>query len=104
VLFLCYFVAADADCVALLCAQGALRQKPRAQHFGPFLQHFMPRLQALAVDQLVNVLAAMAHLQLTTTDTQVVGAPGWDTLLFCLSEHVGIGVVVQGVVVGCVHS
>jgi hypothetical protein len=71
--------------VALLCAQGALKQKPRAQHFGPFLQQFMPRLQALSRDQLVEVLAAMAQLQLTTTDTQVGGTScvthfGWSVL------------------------
>lgn len=57
--------------MALLCAQGALGQKPRPQHFGPFLQHCMPRVQALSREQLVEVLASMAQLQLTTTDTQV---------------------------------
>lgn len=62
---------ADADCVALLCAMGALHQKPRAQHFGPFLQHFMPQLQHCSREQLVQVLAAMAQLQLSNTDTQV---------------------------------
>lgn len=65
---------ADTDCVALLCAMGALQQKPRAQHFGPFLQHFMPRLQQLSREQLVAVLEALAVLQLSTTDTQVGAA------------------------------
>jgi hypothetical protein len=50
---------------------GALQQKPRSQHFGPFLQQCMPRLQGLSREDLVAVLAAMAQLQLTTTDTQV---------------------------------
>jgi hypothetical protein len=64
---------AEKDCVALLCAMGALQQKPRAQHFGPFLQHCM--MQQLPREQLVAVLHAMAELQLSTIDTQVCVLP-----------------------------
>jgi hypothetical protein len=50
---------------------GALQQKPRSQHLGPFLQHCMQRLQHMSREQLVSVLEAMAQLQLSRVDTQV---------------------------------
>jgi hypothetical protein len=71
VLLLLCCPAADAECVLLLCAMGALQQKPRAQHVGPFLQHCMTRLQHMSREQLVALLQAMAQLQLSAVDTQV---------------------------------
>lgn len=70
--------------MALLCAMGALQQKPRAQHFGPFLQHCM--IQQLTREQLVAVLHAMAELQLSTTDTQVCTLPS-TLFLTCIRYH-----------------
>lgn len=67
----CCCFPADADCVALLCAVGALQQKPRSQHLGPFLQHCMAQLQHISRKDLVAVLEAVAQLQLSTVDTQV---------------------------------
>lgn len=64
-------LGADAECVSLLCAMGALQQKPRSQHLGPFLQHCMQRLRHMSREQLVSVLEAMAQLQLSNVDTQV---------------------------------
>jgi hypothetical protein len=65
---------AGPDCVALLAAVGALWQKPRAQHFGPFLAAWMgTRLDGLSLQQLSTSLAAVAALQLTRLDTQVGG-------------------------------
>lgn len=67
----CFLCPADADCVALLCAMGALQQKPRAQHLGPFLQQCMQQVDHFSWQQLVEMLQAMAQLQLTPTETQV---------------------------------
>jgi hypothetical protein len=72
---------ADAERVALLCAIGALNQKPRPQLLGAFLADMQPRLAGLNRGQLCECLQALAQLKLTKVDTQVGCGCGCVTVL-----------------------